>query len=189
MEPDFSDQQEHVRRHRQLAKAVGKFLANVLDFLGAGDTSYPLVHPDAREAILDVVLGQVRVHANFHTRLYRFFPRAAAQGVHRLAHETYIRLEADLGNKAVLFFAEQVTRTADFKVAHRQLVSAAEVAELLEGLKPAHGFLRNSAICRNYKEGLRQHAAAAHAPAHLVKLAYAKMMRVHDNDGIRVRHV
>ena len=141
MQPDFRDQQEHIRGHGQFAKAVDKFLADALDFLGTGDTRNTLVHPNAREAILDVIFGQERVHADFHTRLYRLFPRAAAQGLHGLAHETYIRLEADLGDKPVLFFAKQVTRTADFEVAHRQLVTAAEVAELLEGLEPAHGFL------------------------------------------------
>ena len=189
MERDFGDQQKHICRHGQFAKAVGKFLTNILDFLRAGNAGDTLVHPDAREAILDVVFGQVGIHADFHSRLNRLFPRAAAQGVHRLAHETHIRLEADLGDKAVLFFAEQVARPANLEVAHRQLVTAAEVAELLEGLEPAHGFLRYAAIRGYHEEGLRQHAAAAHAPTHLVKLAYAKVMRVHDDNRIRVRNI
>ena len=89
----------------------------------------------------------------------------------------------------MLFLTEQVTRATDFKVSHRKLVAAAEVGKLLQRLEAAHRFLRDFATLRNDEERFCKHAAAAHATAHLVKLADAKVMRVHDDNRIRVRHV
>ena len=42
---------------------------------------------------------------------------------------------------------------------------------------------------RNYQQGLRKHATAAHATTHLVKLTNTKVMRIHDDNRIRVRNI
>ena len=41
----------------------------------------------------------------------------------------------------------------------------------------------------NHEECLREHVTAAHATAHLVKLADTEVVRVHDDNRIRVRYV
>ena len=187
---DLGDGEEHLRGGGQRAETVHEFLRDALDFGRGAGARDALVQRDASEAVLDVVLGEVGIDAQFHAGLHGLVERApAAQGLHRLLDEPHVGLEADFGDEAVLFLAQEVAGTADLEVAHGELVSAAEVGELLERLEAGHGFLRDLAAGGDDEERLREHAAAAHAAAHLVELADAEVVRVDDDDCVRVRDV
>ena len=189
-QPDLGNGEEHLRGNGQRAEAVHEFLRYALDFGRGAGARDALVQRDAREAVLDVVLGEVGVHAQFHAGLHGLVERAsAAKGLDGLLDEADIGLKADFGDEAVLLLAQEVAGPADFEVAHGELVAAAEVGELLEGLQAGHGFLRNLAAGGDDEESLREHAAAPDAAAHLVKLADAEVVRVDDDDGVRVGHV
>ena len=119
-------------------------------------------------AVLDETLaGLLGGNARFH-----------AQFLHRLGQDLLVGFKAHVGDEAALLRAQQVAGAADVQVLHRDVETAAQVGELLDGLQAAPGVLRDGNERRNHQIAERLPVGAAHAAPQLMQVGKA-MMVVH----------
>ncbi len=100
-----------------------------------------------------------------------------------------IGLVAQVGYESALLGAEQVARSAYVQVLHGDVYARAKVRETFDGLQ-APACHRSERITGGHGEVAECLARTApHAPAQLVQLAQAEVLRVVDDDGVDARHV
>ena len=90
---------------------------------------------------------------------------------------------------AGLLGPEQVARTADLEVAHRDLEAGAELRVVGERREARPGLGRELARIRIEQIRVRRHVRAADAAADLVELGEAENVRALDDQGVRLRDV
>ena len=106
-----------------------------------------------------------------------------------LLEDLLVHLKTDVRDEATLLSAEQVACPADVKVAHGDVHAAAELAELLHGLK-AFARLGGQGVERRCQQvAERPLVGPAHPAAELVQVAQSKSVGLVDEDGIGVGDV
>src|SRR3989338_6236592 len=88
----------------------------------------------------------------------------------RLVQHPAIEIEPHGCDVAVLLGAEDVARTADLEVLHREVETGPEVAEAFDRLEAPPGLLGEDGVLRHEKISERRAVEAADAAAQLVKL-------------------
>ena len=89
----------------------------------------------------------------------------------------------------VLFRAEYVARPADFKIAHRQFVAAAEFRELHDRFQSFRSGLRHHAFRFIGEIGVREPRAAPHSATELIQLRNSQPLGIDDDQRIRVGQI
>ncbi len=107
----------------------------------------------------------------------------------RLGDELAVQVEADRGDVPALRAAEQVARTADLEVAHRELEARAEVGELADRLEPLVRLLAQHPVGRVEQVGVGTLAPPADPAPQLVELREAEQVRAVDDHRVHGRHV
>ena len=115
--------------------------------------------------------------------------RRAALFVHGFLEELRVELEADRGDVAVLFGAENVPGPADLEVLHRDLESRPELARLEHRLQALASLLVQVLLLRVKEVRVGLLGASPDAAAELVELGQAKLTRAVDHDRVHVRDV
>ena len=92
----------------------------------------------------------------------------AAQFGHSLGQNLLVGFESDVGDVAALLGAEQVTRTANIEVLHRDVESRAQIRELLDGAQSASRIVGQQLVGRREQVAVGLLVGAPHATAHLV---------------------
>src|SRR5690606_3142950 len=92
-----------------------------------------------------------------------------------------VGLEADVVHEAALLRAEQVAGAADVEVLHGDVDAAAEVAELFDGLQALAAEVGQQVRTGREQVAVGLAVAAAHAPAQLVQVAEAEVLRLVDD--------
>src|SRR5690606_30820641 len=112
-----------------------------------------------------------------------------AQFLDGFIQDLVVRLEPDVIDEAALLSPEQVAGSPDIHVPHRQIESAAQIAELLHRLKALPGLAREPVDGRDEQIAERLSVRAPDAPAKLMKLRQSEAVRAVDDDGVGVRDV
>ena len=81
----------------------------------------------------------------------------------------------------MLTSAKQVTRAANFEVAHRNRISRAKLCILRNYLKPLLTILRGRHFIVAEKIRIRAHRAASYTSAQLIELSQAESIRAVNN--------
>ena len=106
--------------------------------------------------------------------------------IHRPLEHFTIKVEPDGDNVAALFGAEQVSRTANFQIAHGNFKSGAEFRVLLDGRYALAGRADGHQLSWQEKVGVRLVAGTSDAPAKLIEVGQSESIRSVDDDGIRI---
>ncbi len=107
----------------------------------------------------------------------------------RLAHHPYVEIEADAGDMAGLFTAEEVARAADLQVLHGDVHARTHLGVLGDGRQPLVRGLGQRLLRRVEEVGVAALAATAHPPAQLVELGEAEVVAALDDQGVGVGDV
>ena len=111
----------------------------------------------------------------------------ARERAHRVAQPAEVEIEPPRARVARLLGPEQVARAAEFQVAQRDPVTRPQVRVLLQHAQPV---LRLAVHLVGHQQVARRAAVpAAHAPAQLVQLRQAELVRPVDDDRVGVGHV
>ena len=86
-------------------------------------------------------------------------------------------------------FAQDFARASDFKVVHGEVEARAQVLQRLNGVKALLRILRECAVGRRQKVGVRLMVRAPDAASQLMELREAELVRALDDDGVRGRNV
>ena len=86
-------------------------------------------------------------------------------GLHRLADQPHIQIEAHTGDVAGLFGPEHVAGTANLQVLQRNRHAGAEFVVLGDGRQPVKGGLGERLLARVQEVGVAAFPTAAHAAA------------------------
>src|SRR5690554_1649069 len=149
----------------------------------------------------DVIVGyqQLQIgfqHAVVHVRSRRlvavvvqFLVLFFFEFAHRFMENFLVRLESELVDESALLSAQKVSGTADVQVAHGDVQTTSQVAELGDGPQPFLRFFRNQGEGRGDQMAKRLFVAAPHATAQLVQVAQTEVVGVVDEDGVGVGDV
>ena len=98
--------------------------------------------------------------------------------------ELAIQLEADGGDVAALFGAQEVARATNLEVAHGDFEAAAEGGVLPDGGEPFADVGEEPAVAGQEQVGVGLVLVAAHPPAQLVEIAQAEPVGSVNDDGV-----
>ena len=100
-----------------------------------------------------------------------------------------IEFKSDGGDVAALFRAEQISRAANFQIAHGDLETAAERGVLLHGADAFAHVGEQARVARQQQIRVGLMLVTPDAPAQLVKVAQTKTVGAVNDDGVRIRNV
>ena len=121
---------------------------------------------------------------------FRLLERALALLLqNRFFEQLQVHVVADGHHVARLLRAEQVARTTDLEVAHRDLEAGAELRVFADGLEALFRDLGEDFALAERQIGVGVPARTADAAAQLMQLREAELVGVLDNEGVDVRDV
>jgi hypothetical protein len=202
---EFGDLEEENDGRRGRAEAIADFLLEQLERGGVGGLSEFAVELDTLLGVVDVVEREEGGRGGGAMRGGGFgiaggegkkieacddvWARGdffAFEGGDALFKELAIEFEADGGDVAALFGAEEVAGAADFEVAHGDFEAAAEGGVLFDGADAFAGVGKEGGVAREEEIGVGLVFVAADAAAELVEVAEAEAIGAIDDDGIGV---
>ena len=181
------DKRAHARG--QIAEAVDKLVDEVVGLvLGAQKRDAPVdIH--ALPLGRDVRLGDVGRNGEIGRALGAMLDLDAALLEHGLAQELHVHIVADVGHMPRLLRAEKAARSANFKVAHRDLEARAELGKFADRLEALFRDLGEHLVLAEGEVGRGAARAASDAAAYLVQLSEAEAVGVLDDEGVDIRNV
>src|SRR5690606_5203120 len=195
---DVGSDQEMFDLAGEVAEAVDELVANGIDRLRIFGFADPAVDVQPLDVVGDILLRDIGILLHVDHRFlgpgHVLVPEYVAelllaQFLDGFIQDLVVRLEPDVIDEAALLSPEQVAGSPDIHVPHRQIESAAQIAELLHRLKALPGLAREPVDGRDEQIAERLSVRAPDAPAKLMKLRQSEAVRAVDDDGVGVRDV
>ena len=174
---------------RRLAALIAQLAFGVVERLLGRRRCQPLVEEQPLLHVGDVIVRDQRRDGQLHVGLEVLADLLALERGNRFLHQLRVQVEPDRGDVATLIRSEQVAGAADLQIVRGDLEAGAQLGELLQHLKALLGIAGDPPPGRNQQICIRALAAAADAPADLVELREAEVVRPVDEDGVRRRDV
>src|SRR5581483_1279276 len=100
-----------------------------------------------------------------------------------------IKLEPDRRDVPALFWAKEVSRPADFEIAHGDSETAAQARVLFDGANAFARIDQQAGVPRKKEIGVGLVFVTSHAAAELVEVAQAETVGAVDDDGVGVGNI
>ena len=107
----------------------------------------------------------------------------------RFGENLLIGLVAQIGHETTLLRTQQIPGTANVKILHGNVDSAAQIREILDGLQSAPTVIGQCAERGRHEIAESLLTAATHTTAHLVQIRKPEMLCIVDQNGVRVGDV
>ena len=101
----------------------------------------------------------------------------------------HVEVKADGFHLAALLHAEEIAHSTDLHIPHGELVSTAQLGELLNGAQPLTGGVAQRCVARIEQPGMGLNPTATDPSPQLVQLGQAKTVGVLNQDRVDTRNV
>ena len=175
---------------RDLAEAVDELILHLTVVLLCLDGGDPLVDVELLRLVRDIGIRDecvdIAVDLGIEARLLL---QLALLLLHGGVQQLTVQIVADGLHVAMLLCAQDIARTADLEVTHRDPDARAELGELADRLQALLRLLRQHLTAAVHEERVRRPVRASDTSANLIQLTQAHPVRVLDDHRICIRDV
>ena len=183
---DQSDTQEVLCRKRQIAEAVTEFIPDILCISRAVDGRDPLVDFQFLFFIDYIILGEESVHEEIDSDRLLLFDFLSFCPPDSALEKFAVEVVSDRLHVSVLDTSQNTSRAPDLQIAHCNAESASQIRELPDGGQALLGNFPEDLAAPVHQKGICGPSCAADAPAQLIELGKAHLVRVTDDNSIDI---